>query len=586
MTRLCLSCLLVGGWLALGAARGAEAPEPPAAEAAFKPAVVLCLSGYDELIEDLNFIGEVAMNQPQFGEQMEQMVTLFTQGQGLVGLDEKKPLGVAVGTDGIDFEILAFLPIDDCKPLMEALAALNPEELDDGRWRITLPQFNIEINVRSKGGWTYFATKESTLDKLPADPLTMLAGLDTKYDIAVRASMGNLPENFRELAMAALQGGFAEGLQQGGQDLAEQVDDDQLKQMEEMLKGLDEITLGWTTDRDREKVLIDFTITALPGSEYARQMQLSEEGRTRFAGFLVDDAPLVFNLNQNVPQERLAGIEDPLRQFHEMLPKVLEEQLRGAGSDADRAANQLIHDAMEQFLDVVGETLKQGTIDVSLAVLGQGPHQVVGAAVVAGPEKLTAMLEELKVKGAQLEPPLAVTLDAGSHGDVKFHRIDLPLNDDERQAMTKVFGENPQLTIGVGKGEAYLALGADGIETLKKLIDDSARSGPKSVPSAYLRAELGPLVAMANELQAILPDAGDEDDEDNAAGPIPGLDLGELDLSGLKFDDNADRVIVTMKPVENGLTIHVEAEKGLLVLLGSFARLMASQAPFPVPGVQ
>lgn len=622
--RFAWSCLvvvgLIGSGLVGGRAYGAEAPEAAKAEAGFKPAVVVAVSGYEEFIEDLNFIGETALNQPQFGEQMEQMVTLFTQGQGLVGLDEEKPIGLAVGTDGIDFEILAFLPIDDCKPLMEALAALNPEEIEDGRWRITLPQFNIEINVKSQGGWTYFATKESTLAKLPDNPLTFLGGLDKKYDIAAKASMANLPENFREMAMNALQGGFAEGLQQGGEKLADQVDDEQIKQMEEMLKGLDEITFGWTTNRDDEKLLADFTITAVPGSEYAKQMQLSDEGQTRFSGFLVDDAPLVFNINQTIPEERLGGIEEQMKQFHEMLPKIFEEQMQKAGdNEQQKAANELIRDTAEEFLEVVSGTLKGGKIDVSVSVLGAGPHSIVGAAIVADTGKLSEMVQELKTKGGQLEPPLQVEVDAATHGDVKFHVIDMPMDTDDRESMTKVFGENAQLTIGVGKDTAYFAVGADGVETLTKLIEASEKAGPKTVPAAYLRAELGPLVAMMNELQSVLPEdedeaadkedgdkdeAGDEDatddeedadeddedeeedDDEEMDGPIPGFDLSELDLSELEFEEDADRIEVTMKAVENGITIHLEAQKGLLVLLGSFAKLAASQAPFPVPGVQ
>lgn len=604
--------------LLVGAPQAVLVDAAPADE--FKPALVVSISGYDELIEDLNYVGEVALSSPQLGEQIEQFITLFTQGQGLVGLDEKKPWGLAVSTDGVDFDILAFLPVDDCKPLMEALAALNPEELDGGVWRITVPQFNLEIHAQSKDGWTFFATKEESLAKLPADPMALLDGLNEKYDIAARASLRNLPENFREMAMNALQGGFAEGLAQGGgpgKDLQNSLGEEQLAEIEGMLKGLDQITFGWTTDREDEKVRMDLTITAVPGSDYAKQMQFSDKGETRFSGFLVEDAPLVLNVNQSLATEQLAGLDKQMQQLRDTLPNMLQDFVKTqGGSDRAQHASELMHGFIGDLMDVVTATLKDGKIDVAMSLLGKGPHTLVAAAAVSDTAKLTKLIEDLKSKADELEPPIVVQLNTGSHGDVKFHLIELPMNESEAETFEKLFGSEPRIAVGVGKDAAYLALGSKPIEQLKERIDACQSAGNKSVPPLYVRAELAPLVALANEMmtamaaeqEAKAAEEGAEEDTESSAGNtqgddeqgeeeeegkepaqdslIPGLDLQNLDLSDLKFDDDADRVEITLQPVTNGMNIHVEAEEGLLVVLGSVLRLVAQSSPIPIPGVQ
>ncbi len=78
-----------------------------------KPLIVVSLSNYQEMIDDLDFVGQVS-GTPDMGKGLEGLLSLVTQGQGLVGLDKKKPWGLAASTDGVSFQILGFLPIQGC----------------------------------------------------------------------------------------------------------------------------------------------------------------------------------------------------------------------------------------------------------------------------------------------------------------------------------------------------------------------------------------------------------------------------------------------------------------------------------------
>ena len=75
------------------------AKEDNATDAGNKPVAVLSIAGYDRLMSDIDFIGGLADN-PDLGKNLEGMIKLFTQGQGLAGLDRKRPLGLTVTTDG------------------------------------------------------------------------------------------------------------------------------------------------------------------------------------------------------------------------------------------------------------------------------------------------------------------------------------------------------------------------------------------------------------------------------------------------------------------------------------------------------
>ena len=100
MKKTLLSALAVALLLASTApARAQDAP---------KPFAIVALAGYDELRNDVDFIGQLSDN-PDLVKSLDGIVALFTQFQGLAGLDKSKPLGVSIATDGQSFQALGFV---------------------------------------------------------------------------------------------------------------------------------------------------------------------------------------------------------------------------------------------------------------------------------------------------------------------------------------------------------------------------------------------------------------------------------------------------------------------------------------------
>jgi hypothetical protein len=71
-----------------------------------------------------------------------------------------------------------------------------------------------------------------------------------------------------------------------------------------------------------------------------------------------------------------------------------------------------------------------------------------------------------------------VEFNAGAHGDVKLHRLSMPVPDREAQ---NVFGETLDVVVGTGPQSMVVAAGKDAEATLKKVLDDSAAAGEKAV---------------------------------------------------------------------------------------------------------
>ena len=177
-----------------------------------KPVAVLSIASYDRLMTDIAFIGNLTGN-PDLDKNLEGMIQLFTQGQGLAGLDRKRPLGVTLTTDGLQFQPLVVLPVTNLKQLLEALAGLVGEAARRRRRRVRARRVQPE-DLR-QGEATTGPICRSRPKRWPNCRKTggkLFAGLDKSYDIAGRLHVQNVPEVFRTMIIDQLRVGVEAGL--------------------------------------------------------------------------------------------------------------------------------------------------------------------------------------------------------------------------------------------------------------------------------------------------------------------------------------------------------------------------------------
>ena len=187
-----------------------ESADNQAAEAV-RPVAVVTFSGWQELIDDLNFVGDVS-DSPGLGSSIEGLLALTTGGQGLVSLRRDQPWGVTVGIVNNEPDVLAFVPLKDLDRFLTALVGVIGPAPKDAEGVYELDAMGQTILAKQHGDWAFINTSQQSLTNLPDDPAALVAELTKKYDIGVEVNMQNLPADFRDVALTQIRLGLEQGM--------------------------------------------------------------------------------------------------------------------------------------------------------------------------------------------------------------------------------------------------------------------------------------------------------------------------------------------------------------------------------------
>ena len=92
------------------------------------------------------------------------------------------------------------------------MAGLIGEAADAGDGAFELNVFGQKVFVKETNGWAVAAQSPEALERdLPKDPLKLLGGLETTYDVAARVYVQNVPELYRSLFIDQLRAGVRIG---------------------------------------------------------------------------------------------------------------------------------------------------------------------------------------------------------------------------------------------------------------------------------------------------------------------------------------------------------------------------------------
>ena len=316
------------------------------------PAVVLSVAGADALLGDVVYLTETA-GVGDVGRLAALMATPYT-----TCLDKDKPLGVCLSVEDGRPMGMAFVPVKDLKLLLAALKAQvgEPKELDNGVFEIAgdKPQ---PVFIRQRGIWAFVSNSRDSLANVPEDPVGLLGGLNKEYTIAARVNVQSIPEEIRKMAVEQVRRGFAEGMQKNLPDrqreVAKKIGESWVKTIVSLIQDVEFVTLGFKADAKTQKTFLDFSVTAVAGTELAKQMALTQSGPSAFAGFLTSNGAV--NLHVNAKSSA-----DDIEQAVALLALVREEAGKGIDrdgnlGDADRATARRI---VGQLLDVAEESIK------------------------------------------------------------------------------------------------------------------------------------------------------------------------------------------------------------------------------------
>lgn len=529
-----------------------------------QPLMMLWAKSYQQVIDDIDFVGQ-ASNNPDLGQGLEGLLTLVTQGQGLP-IDKERPWGGVVSSDGFQFQVLGFLPISDLEKFMEIIGNLGdpPADEGDGVYRMEVPGGAISLYMKQVGDWTFVSQGVDAFDNVPENPVELLNGLNEEYNFGFKAFVQNIPEIFRQLAVEQIKLGMDENMPRlpdegdAQYELRTGLMKEQLGSITEAMDELDEVTIGMSIDREKELGVMDVIVTAVEGSATAEQYSKLSGGRTRFGGFFDQEAAVTANFNMVLS----SGEIDEATGLVESIRSELMKQIDGFDAIPDEQIAADLKEIVGEFIDVAQATVDSGRIDGGMSLVGEGPFNlVIGTAVTEGDE-LAEIFERL-VDLAESEAGFyGVQLDVDKHKGVRFHTLILPyFGGAEGEMLETVFGSDIEFTFGMAKDSAYLAVGTEGVDRLKAAIDKSEEMAETEVPPAQLVLSVGPLLELLADM-----DAGDD--------PL-------LSSLTLEVPEGDDRVSAAMKPIENGMHIRIEAEKGALGALGTAVMTAVPQMGLP-----
>lgn len=536
----------------------AVAARTPAAEQ--KPLVVVTFPSFDALMEDVKYVGTLS-GTPELAD-MAKAAIFFTAG-GLNGLDKANPIGMAVTTDGEATYFVGFVPVESLDKLLESIKPLMPVEPEDAGDGVKKIDAGFQtIYIKEKGKWAYISTDTGALDAAPDDPLSHIGELSKSYDIGARAYVQNLPQEWIDFAMGAIEQGLDQGLVQmeGESDEAfekrQEMAEAQLDMIKEMVGDLDQFTIGLSLDSAEKKAYLDFSITAKSGSKTAEEFAASyEDLTTAFGAF--KKAAISMNVVSRVPKE---DAEAANAQLEAAKAQVLE-QIENEGSFPNDEVKDTVKGIVEGLMDALVATINEGTFDAGAGLMGEGPFSVaLGMRVADGPALVPHVKDAVKL-GQDAGAISDAQFDAATHGDVTFHVFSLNIPDGEAEGLDQFFGKDPKIVVGVAPKAVYFCFGREGIETLKGVIDDSKAVADEKTLPFELSASLKPLLAFA---------ADQNPDQPQLAAAVEALG-----------DSGDDHVRIISKPISNGAALRIEAEEGVLKMMGALVSALRREfAPF------
>ena len=117
-------------------------------------------------------------------------------------------------------------------------------------------------------------------------------------------------------------------------------------------------------------------------------------------------------------------------------------------------------------------------------------------------------------------------------------------------------GDTLEVVVGIGDDQLLVAAGRDAAKTLKRVIDQSKAAAGKEVPPLEIKLSAATIAKFIAQVA--------EDEEVKAKA-------GRWSAEIWKKAGKKDHVIMTTKPIPQGVRMRLEFEEGLLKALGSLS---------------
>ena len=201
------------------------------------------------------------------------------------------------------------------------------------------------------------------------------------YAVALQFNVQNVPNDLREMLTQIFRSGVEVGLQQnaGEDDIAfefrKKIYQGQLRQMETLIKDLDQFTVGWAINPSEKTTHLDISLTAVSTSAIAKQFAEMANVKSDFGGFLMPDAAVTMNLCSKLDKADIDQAVSMIEAGRKKAAEGIENDTSIPNEDGKKAAKEVVG----QLLDILENTVKVGKLDGGAALALQ-PNSLTFAA--------------------------------------------------------------------------------------------------------------------------------------------------------------------------------------------------------------
>jgi hypothetical protein len=487
-----LGLALAGLVLAIPAAR-ADDQKTPEPAASIKPAVLVRLAALDDLTDDLRYLLKQA-GQDDIAGQIEAGLKLVTGGQGLAGVDMKKPIGLyaTVAAKLPESQVVVLLPISDEKKFLAFLQErdFKAEKGADGAYTLNIDNVPVPLLFRFANGYLYATAKASENVRLPAanrlpKPATVLAG--GRGALSLTANIDRLPNQIRKLAvsMAAQQLGEIKEEKLPGETDAQQaargaVLDEMAARIKMVVEDGGPVQMSLDVDRKKHELSLSFRLAGNPNTKLAKTIAELGQMKSLGAALVGKDSALGGFLNVALPDEIV-----------KKLGPVVDEGFKKGLENQDKAARELAL----PLAKALEATAKSGRLDFAFDIRGphkSGKYTFVGCAGVKDGDKIEAALRNIVAKLPE-EKRKPIKLDEAKVGTVSIHKVEQSKVDEKTRA---TLGDGP-VYVAIRKDAVLVCVGDDALETLKSAVALEA----KGASPAKLEASLSRMAKLIDQTQ-------------------------------------------------------------------------------------
>ena len=467
-----------------------------------------------------------------------------------------------VYADGSEFRGLAFVPLADLEEL-KGILETNAVEVEEVDGCLVAKANGQNVYLKNKDGWIFVSGKSANLKNLPEDPVATLGGLQESYNLALRLDVQNVPQDARDMLLSLLEMGMQGGMMQmpGESDqqyaLRTKMAGQTLEELKRAVNELEALQLGLAIDEEVPSIYLDIEVVAVPETKMARRITAPKGMATSFGGFVVPDATVSYNGVSRLAQDQVDQANVMINGFRDNIQKELDGQ--DLPEDIAKQSKQLVDDVFA----ILTSTVEGREVDLGMLFqTGEENATLLGGIRVADGSKVEDVLKTVVDEAAKELPPLkeAVQFDAAEHAGVRLHTLTVPTSQLGVPEMAELFGEELVIVVGASDKAAYLSVGTDSMERLKKAIDDSKDA--KDLPPAKVTVSVG---AIAKLLAKYVP----EPQVQGVAGMI---------VAKLADSKGKDRITMTTTISESGQKVRIEIEEDLLQILGVLPAIVMGAA--------